>query len=54
MNRLQSARRSVIAIRTLSDKRSSADTVLTAPQAVEIAAGSLRGSLDGFLNKIAM
>jgi len=36
------------------DMRLSADTVLTASQAVEQAAESLRGSVDGFLRKVAM
>ena len=36
-----------------SDMRKSADTVLTASQAVEAAAASLRGSVDGFLRKVA-
>jgi hypothetical protein len=31
-----------------------ADTVLTASQSVEQAAESLRGSVDGFLRKVAM
>ena len=30
-----------------------ADTMLAASQAVERAAGSLRGSVDGFLRKVA-
>jgi hypothetical protein len=34
--------------------QSSADTVLTASQAVEKAAADLRGSVDGFLSKVAM
>jgi hypothetical protein len=34
--------------------RSSADTVLAASQAVEEAAENLRGSVDGFLRKVAM
>jgi NO-binding membrane sensor protein with MHYT domain len=34
--------------------RSAADTVLTASQSVEQAAASLRGSVDGFLRKVAM
>jgi methyl-accepting chemotaxis protein len=37
-----------------SDMRKSADTVLTASQAVEAAAESLRGSVDGFLRKVAI
>jgi methyl-accepting chemotaxis protein len=37
-----------------SDMRHSADTVLTASQAVEAAADSLRGSVDGFLRKVAI
>jgi methyl-accepting chemotaxis protein len=36
-----------------SDMRKSADTVLTASLAVEAAADSLRGSVDGFLRKVA-
>jgi methyl-accepting chemotaxis protein len=36
------------------DMRKSADTVLTASQAVEAAADSLRGSVDGFLHKVAI
>jgi methyl-accepting chemotaxis protein len=38
----------------ITDMRSSADTVLTASEAVENAAESLRGSVDGFLRKVAM
>jgi methyl-accepting chemotaxis protein len=38
----------------IADMRSSADTVLTASDAVEKAAVSLRGSVDGFLGKVAM
>jgi methyl-accepting chemotaxis protein len=38
----------------ISDMRSSADTVLTASDAVEKAAASLRDSVDGFLRKVAM
>jgi methyl-accepting chemotaxis protein len=38
----------------ITDMRSSADTVLTASAAVEEAAESLRGSVDGFLRKVAM
>jgi methyl-accepting chemotaxis protein len=38
----------------ITDMRSSADTVLTASDAVEKAAESLRGSVDGFLRKVAM
>ena len=38
----------------IADMRSSADTVLTASTAVEKAADSLRGSVDGFLRKVAM
>jgi PAS domain S-box-containing protein len=38
---------------TISDMRSSADTVLAASRAVETAADSLRGSIDGFLRKVA-
>jgi methyl-accepting chemotaxis protein len=37
-----------------SDMHSAADTVLTASQSVEQAAESLRGSVDGFLCKVAM
>jgi methyl-accepting chemotaxis protein len=37
----------------ISDMRNSADTVLAASQAVEKAADSLRGSVDGFLHKVA-
>jgi methyl-accepting chemotaxis protein len=37
-----------------TDMRKSADTVLTASQAVEAAADSLRGSVDGFLRKVAI
>jgi hypothetical protein len=33
---------------------SSADTVLAASQAVEKAADSLRGNVDGFLRKVAV
>jgi hypothetical protein len=40
--------------RAISDMRSSADTVLTASQTVEKAVDSLRGSVDGFLRKVAM
>jgi methyl-accepting chemotaxis protein len=36
-----------------SDMHNSADTVLTASLAVEAAAASLRGSVDGFLRKVA-
>jgi methyl-accepting chemotaxis protein len=39
---------------TIADMHSSADTVLAASQAVEEAADSLRGSVDGFLRKVAM
>jgi methyl-accepting chemotaxis protein len=38
----------------IADMRSSADTVLTASAAVEKAADSLRGSVDGFLSKVAV
>ena len=38
----------------IADMRSSADTVLTASAAVEKAADSLRGSVDGFLRKVAV
>ncbi len=38
----------------IAGMHSSADTVLTASQAVEKAAESLRGSIDGFLHKVAM
>ena len=38
----------------ISDMQSSADTVLTASDAVEKAAASLRDSVDGFLRKVAM
>ena len=38
----------------IADVHSSADTVLAASQAVEQAAASLRGSVDGFLRKVAM
>jgi NO-binding membrane sensor protein with MHYT domain/methyl-accepting chemotaxis protein len=38
----------------ISDMHSSADTVLTASNAVEDAAASLRDSVDGFLRKVAM
>jgi PAS domain S-box-containing protein len=38
----------------IAEMRSSADTVLTASDAVEKAAESLRGSVDGFLRKVAM
>jgi methyl-accepting chemotaxis protein len=37
----------------ITDMHSSADTVLAASQAVEKAADSLRGSIDGFLRKVA-
>jgi PAS domain S-box-containing protein len=39
---------------TIAEMRSSADTVLAASQAVEEAADNLRGSVDGFLRKVAM
>ena len=39
---------------TIADMQSSADTVLTASAAVEKAADSLRGSVDGLLRKVAM
>ena len=38
----------------IADMRNSADTVLTASAAVEKAADSLRGSVDGFLRKVAV
>jgi len=38
----------------IADMHSSADTVLAASQTVEKAADSLRGSVDGFLRKVAM
>jgi YD repeat-containing protein len=38
----------------IADMRSSADTVLAASAAVEQAAESLRGSVDGFLRKVAV
>ena len=38
----------------IADMQNSADTVLTASAAVEKAADSLRGSVDGFLRKVAM
>jgi methyl-accepting chemotaxis protein len=38
----------------IADMHSSADTVLVASQAVEQAADSLRGSVDGFLRKVAI
>lgn len=38
----------------IADVHSSADTVLAASRAVEQAADSLRGSVDGFLRKVAM
>jgi methyl-accepting chemotaxis protein len=40
--------------RAIADMRSSADTVLAASQAVEKAADSLRGNVDGFLRKVAV
>jgi hypothetical protein len=40
--------------RAIGDMRGSADTVLTASMAVEKAADSLRDSVDGFLNKVAI
>jgi methyl-accepting chemotaxis protein len=51
--------RSVVAVLervsgTIADMRSSADTVLAASAAVEQAAESLRGSVDGFLRKVTM
>ncbi|MFZ3339224.1 MAG: PAS-domain containing protein [Xanthobacteraceae bacterium] len=51
--------RSVVAVLervsgAIADMQSSADTVLTASAAVENAAESLRGSVDGFLRKVAM
>ena len=38
----------------IADMHSSADTVLTASNAVEKAADSLRDSVDGFLRKVAV
>jgi methyl-accepting chemotaxis protein len=38
----------------IADMHSSADTVLAASQSVEKAAESLRGSIDGFLRKVAL
>jgi methyl-accepting chemotaxis protein len=38
----------------IADMHSSADTVLAASQAIEKAADSLRGSVDGFLRKVAL
>jgi len=38
----------------IADMHSAADTVLAASQAVEEAAASLRGSVDGFLRKVAV
>jgi len=51
--------RSVVAVlqrvsAAITDMHSSADTVLTASNAVEKAADSLRESVDGFLRKVAM
>jgi methyl-accepting chemotaxis protein len=51
--------RSVVAVlqrvaAAITDMHSSADTVLTASNAVESAANSLRASVDGFLRKVAM
>jgi len=51
--------RSVVAVLervsgAISDMHDAADTVLTASTAVEQAAESLRGSVDGFLRKVAM
>jgi methyl-accepting chemotaxis protein len=51
--------RSVVAVLervsgAIAEMQSSADTVLTASAAVEKAAESLRGSVDGFLRKVAM
>src|ERR1700733_211286 len=51
--------RSVVAVLqrvsgAIADMQSSADTVLSASAAVEKAAESLRGSVDGFLRKVAM
>jgi methyl-accepting chemotaxis protein len=51
--------RSVVAVLqrvsgAIADMQSSADTVLKASAAVEKAAESLRGSVDGFLRKVAM
>jgi len=38
----------------IADMHKAADTVLAASQAVEKAADSLRGSVDGFLHKVAV
>lgn len=38
----------------MTDMHASAGTVLAASQAVEQAAASLRGSVDGFLRKVAI
>jgi methyl-accepting chemotaxis protein len=51
--------RSVVAVLqrvsgAIADMQNSADTVLTASAAVEKAAESLRGSVDGFLSKVAI
>jgi len=40
--------------RAIAVMRSSADTVFAASQAVEKAADSLRGNVDGFLRKVAV
>jgi methyl-accepting chemotaxis protein len=54
-----SGTRSVVAVLqrvsgAITEMQSSADTVLTASDAVEKAADSLRGSVDGFLRKVAV
>jgi len=54
-----SGTRSVVAVLqrvsgAITEMQSSADTVLTASDAVEKAADSLRGSVDGFLRKVAI
>jgi hypothetical protein len=38
----------------MADMRTAAGTVLAASAAVETAADSLRGSVDGFLHKVAL
>jgi hypothetical protein len=38
----------------IADMHKAADTVLAASQVVEQAADSLRGSVDGFLQKVAV
>jgi methyl-accepting chemotaxis protein len=53
-----SGTRSVVAVLqrvsgAIGDMHSSADTVLAASHAVEKAADSLRGSVDGFLRKVS-